>query len=280
MRILLTALILFSLFSCQEKEVATEEKSLIASQQKQKLGSEQKQKPEEQPIEVENGIVFRDARGNLLSESEKDSIVENTIQLQALRRFDNESNNTEYILFENYEDLRGFVPDDAINNLIEEAELMRSGGRGAVLNKRIADEWKDKKLPKGVLNMLDGSVKSFKDFEGSLLVLNLWYINCGPCIAEMPYLNNIVNRYKDEDITFLALSFDSISDITNFLQRTDFIYQQGSIDRNFSASLSPVAPAHFIVDKDGIIRDILIGAPRNTQEIYDRLVSLIEKNKK
>jgi len=280
MRILLTALILFSLFSCQEKEVATEEKSLIASQQKQKLDSEQKQKPEEQPIEVENGIVFRDARGNLLSESEKDSIVENTIQLQALRRFDNESNNTEYILFENYEDLRGFVPDDAINNLIEEAELMRSGGRGAVLNKRIADEWKDKKLPKGVLNMLDGSVKSFKDFEGSLLVLNLWYINCGPCIAEMPYLNNIVNRYKDEDITFLALSFDSISDITNFLQRTDFIYQQGSIDRNFSASLSPVAPAHFIVDKDGIIRDILIGAPRNTQEIYDRLVSLIEKNKK
>ena len=275
MRILLTALILFSLFSCQEKEVAeiaTEEKSLIAS--------EQKQKQEEQPIEVENGIVFRDAQGNLLSESEKDSIVENTSQLQALRRFDNESNNTEYILFENYEDLRGFVPDDAINNLIEEAELMRSGGRGAVLNKRIVDEWKDKKLPKGVLNMLDGSVKSFKDFEGSLLVLNLWYINCGPCIAEMPYLNNIVNRYKDEDITFLALSFDSISDITNFLQRTDFIYQQGSIDRNFSASLSPVAPAHFIVDKDGIIRDILIGAPRNTQEIYERLVSLIEKNKK
>ena len=275
MRILLTALILFSLFSCQEKEVAeiaTEEKSLIAS--------EQKQKQEEQPIEVENRIVFRDAQGNLLSESEKDSIVENTSQLQALRRFDNESNNTEYILFENYEDLRGFVPDDAINNLIEEAELMRSGGRGAVLNKRIVDEWKDKKLPKGVLNMLDGSVKSFKDFEGNLLVVNLWYINCGPCIAEMPYLNDLVETYKDEDITFLALSFDSIPDITNFLERTDFTYEQGQISRNFSSSLSPVAPAHFIVDQDGIIRDILIGAPRNTQEIYDSLVSVIEKNKK
>ena len=272
MRILLTALILFSLFSCQEKEVVSEKKSLIAS--------EQKKKSVEQPVQVKNGIVFRDAQGNLLSEAEKDSIVENTSQLQALRRFDNESNNTEYILFKNYEDLRGFVPDDAINNLIEEAKLMQAGGRGAVLNKRIVDEWQDKKLPEGVLNMLDGSVKSFKDFEGSLLVLNLWYINCSPCIAEMPYLNNIVDRYKDEDITFLALSFDSIPDITNFLERTDFIYQQGAIDRNFSASLSPVAPAHFIVDKNGIIRDILIGAPRNTPEIYDRLVSVIEKNKK
>ena len=36
----------------------------------------------------------------------------------------------------------------------------------------------------------------------------------------------------------------------------------------------------FIVDKNGIIRDILIGAPRNTPEIYNRLVSVIEKNKK
>jgi peroxiredoxin len=110
--------------------------------------------------------------------------------------------------------------------------------------------------------------------------VNLWYINCGPCIAEMPYLNDLVETYKDEDITFLALSFDSIPDINNFLERTDFTYEQGQISRNFSSSLSPVAPAHFIVDQDGIIRDILIGAPRNTQEIYDRLVSVIEKNKK
>tara|TARA_B100000965_G_scaffold249241_1_gene209368 strand:- start:11041 stop:11862 length:822 start_codon:yes stop_codon:yes gene_type:complete len=273
MRILLTTLLFLALFSCEkEKEIVPEKKPIVASEKAKKTVQE--------PVEVRNGIVFRDAQGNLLSESEKDSIVENTSQLQALRRFDNDSNNTEYILFENYEDLRGFIPDNAIDNLIEEAKLMRSGGRGAVLNKRIIDEWKDKKLPKGALNMLDGSVKSFKDFEGSILVVNLWYINCGPCIAEMPYLNNVVNRYKDEDITFLALSFDSIPDITNFLERTDFIYEQGSIDRNFSASLSPVAPAHFIVDKNGIIRDILIGAPRNTPEIYNRLVSVIEKNKK
>ena len=58
--------------------------------------------------------------------------------------------------------------------------------------------------------------------------MNLWYINCGPCIAEMPYLNDLVETYKDEEITFLALSFDSIPDITNFLERTDFTYVAGS----------------------------------------------------
>ncbi len=272
-KFLLTIIIIATFFSCEQKPLPEVE------QQTQEISPENTNSPTSEPAPISNGIVFKDAQGNFLSESEKDSLVENT-QVQALRRFDKELNNTEYILFQNYEDLRGFVEDDVIDNLIQEAALMKSGGRGAVINKRVVDQWKDKKLPDGVLNMLEGSIKSFKDFEGQLLVINLWYINCGPCIAEMPYLNNLVEAYKGQDITFLALSFDSLPDITNFLERTDFIYMHGGIDRNFSASLSPVAPAHFIVDKDGIIRDILIGAPRNTEEIYSRLVSVIEKNKK
>jgi hypothetical protein len=43
---------------------------------------------------------------------------------------------------------------------------------------------------------------------------------------------------------------------------------------------TPVSPGHFIVDEEGIIRDILIGAPRQTSIIYQRLISVIEKNKK
>jgi len=225
-----------------------------------------------------NQIVFRDAKGNILSESEKDSLLENISGIQALRRLNN--NNTEYILFKNFDDLRGFIPDDTIDNLIKEYNLMQSGGRGAVITQRIIDRWKDQKLPEGDLNMLDGSVKSFKDFEDKMLVLNFWYINCGPCIVEMPYLNQLVEKYKNEDIEFLALSFDSIPDIKNFLSRTEFNYNHGSIDQNFMYDFTPVSPGHFIVDKDGIIRDILIGAPRNTEEIYDKLISVIEKNKK
>ena len=254
MRILFITLILFNFLSCQEQDNQSENKK--------------------------NEMIFLDAKGTILSESEKDSIIENTNGLQALRRIDNELKKTEYILFKDYEDLRGFLSDEAIDNLVQEADIMKSGGRAAVINKKIVDRWKDKKLPEGTFRMLDGSTKSFKEFEGSVLVLNFWYINCGPCISEMPYLNKLVNNYKDEDITFLALSFDSIPDIRNFLERTDFIYQQGSIDRKFMYDFTPVSPAHFIIDNDGFIRDILIGAPRNTSEIYNSLISVIEKNKK
>ena len=275
MRILQT-IILLLLIACQSEK---SEKDIKPGQSQSKLLQESSKESTQQPQKITNGIVFKDAQGNILSDTEKDSLVQFMENIQALRSYNQENNNTEYILFQNYEDLRGFVPDDTIENLIEENRLRRSGGQGAVLSKRINDQWKDKPLPEGnFLQMIDGSVKSFSDYKGKLLVINFWYINCGPCIIEMPYLNDLVNKYQNEDVQFLALSFDTVLDIKSFLQKTEFIYEHGSISRSLMYDFTPVSPGHFIVDKDGIIRDITIGAPRNTEIIFDKLVNLIEKN--
>ena len=277
MRILQITLILF-LIACKgemsNKHIKTVQPHSTTTQESVKEDSQQSQK-------ITNGIVFKDAQGNILTDAQKDSLVQYMDNIQALRRYDQESNNTEYILFQDYEELRGFVPDDAIENLIEENKLRRLGGQGAVLNKRINDQWKNKPLPDGnFLQMIDGSTKSFSDFKDKLLVINFWYINCGPCIVEMPYLNDLVNQYQNEDVHFLALSFDTIPDIKSFLEKTDFKYEHGSISRSLMYDFTPVSPGHFIVDSEGIIRDIIIGAPRKTELIFSKLEDLIEKNKK
>ena len=277
MRILQTTLILF-LIACQSE---VSDKDVKPAQFKSNTIQESAKEDTQQPQKITNGIVFKDAQGNMLTDVQKDSLVQYMDNIQALRRYDQENNNTEYILFQDYEDLRGFVTDDAIENLIEENKLRRSGGQGAVLNKRINDQWKDKPLPSGnFLQMIDGSVTSFSDYKGKLLVINFWYINCGPCIAEMPYLNDLVNQYQNENVNFLALSFDTNQDIKSFLEKTDFKYEHGSISRSLMYDFTPVAPGHFIVDSEGIIRDIIVGAPRKTELIFGKLVDLIEKNKK
>ena len=277
MRILQTTLILF-LIACQSE---VSDKDVKPAQFKSNTIQESAKEDTQQPQKITNGIVFKDAQGNMLTDAQKDSLVQYIDNIQALRRYDQENNNTEYILFQDYEDLRGFVPDDAIENLIEENKLRRSGGKGAVLNKRINDQWKDKPLPSGnFLQMIDGSVTSFSDYKGKLLVINFWYINCGPCIAEMPYLNDLVNQYQNENVNFLALSFDTSQDIKSFLEKTEFKYEHGSISRSLMYDFTPVAPGHFIVDSEGIIRDIIVGAPRKTELIFGKLVDLIEKNKK
>ena len=277
MKILQIIFIMF-LIACESNAT----KDDIEKQQPQNISTEEtKEDNLEQPKQITNGIVFKDAQGNTLSDAQKDSLVQYMDNIQALRRYDQENNNTEYILFQNYEDLRGFVPDESIENLIEENKLRRSGGQGAVLNKRINDQWKDQPLPEGdFLQMIDGSVKSFSDYKGKLLVINFWYINCGPCIVEMPYLNDLVDKYQNEDIQFLALSFDTIPDIKSFLNRTEFKYEHGSISRSMMYDFTPVAPGHFIVDTEGVIRDIIVGAPRKTELIFGKLENLIEKNKK
>ena len=277
MRILQTTLILF-LIACQSE---VSDKDVKPAQFKSNTTQESVKEDTQQPQKITNGIVFKDAQGNMLTDVQKDSLVQYMDNIQALRRYDQENNNTEYILFQDYEDLRGFVSDDAIENLIEENKLRRSGGQGAVLNKRINDQWKDKPLPSGnFLQMIDGSVKSFSEYRGKLLVINFWYINCGPCIAEMPYLNDLVNQYQNENVNFLALSFDTNQDIKSFLEKTEFKYEHGSISRSLMYDFTPVAPGHFIVDSEGIIRDIIVGAPRKTELIFGKLVDLIEKNKK
>ena len=277
MKILYIISIIF-LMACQN-DVSKED--IKPQQTKDAPTNEVQKKNVEQPKQITNGIVFKDAQGNILSDAQKDSLVQYMDNIQALRRYDQDNNNTEYILFQNYEDLRGFVPDESIENLIEENKLRRSGGQGAVLNKRINDQWKDQPLPDGdFLQMIDGGVKSFSEYKGKLLVINFWYINCGPCIVEMPYLNQLVDKYQNEDIQFLALSFDTIPDIKSFLNKTEFKYEHGSISRSMMYDFTPVAPGHFIVDADGVIRDIIVGAPRNTELILGKLENLIEKNKK
>ena len=266
------------ILGCQTDKSSSTVKKNISPEEK--VVNEKKELKHSNNTRPSNSVVFRNAKGSYLTETEKDSIVENQENLQALRRYDDVNKNTEYILFKDYDDLRGFLEDSVVDDLIEENKLMRSGGRGAVVMKRVQDKWLDKPLPKEQFDMINGSTKSFSDFEGSMLVINFWYINCGPCIAEMPYLNKLVEKYKDDNIKFLALSFDSKEDIKQFISEVDFKYEQGKIERAFSYEFTPVAPGHFIVDESGIVKDILIGAPRKTELIYDRLVSVIEKNKK
>ena len=130
-------IILLLLIACQSE---TSEKDIKPAQSQSNIIQESSKESTQQPQKITNGIVFKDAQGNILSDTEKDSLVQYMENIQALRRYDQENNNTEYILFQNYEDLRGFVPDDTIENLIEENRLRRSGGQGAVLNKRINDQ--------------------------------------------------------------------------------------------------------------------------------------------
>ena len=52
---------------------------------------------------------------------------------------------------------------------------------------------------------------SLKDFEGKIVVLDMWAMWCGPCLKEKPYFRKIEEEYKsNNEIVFLSVSTDGV----------------------------------------------------------------------
>ena len=59
------------------------------------------------------------------------------------------------------------------------------------------------------LQDLDGKVVSLDDAKGKVTVLNLWGIWCGPCVAEMPDLQKLYEKYaSDPKVRILTINND------------------------------------------------------------------------
>jgi peroxiredoxin len=74
-------------------------------------------------------------------------------------------------------------------------------------------QWNDcikgKEMPLLSLKTISGEKIETKDLKGKVIVLNLWYTTCHPCIAELPALNKLVIEYKNKNVVFLGLSTDT-----------------------------------------------------------------------
>ena len=57
-----------------------------------------------------------------------------------------------------------------------------------------------------------GKELSLYDFDTEIIVLNLWYINCPPCVYEMPTLGDLQDRYPEERLKVVTVSFDRPSE--------------------------------------------------------------------
>ncbi len=98
--------------------------------------------------------------------------------------------------------------------------------------------------------------------KNKILVLNCWYISCAPCVAEIPKLNKLVEKYKnDSNIVFLALAFDKPSALSRFLQKNEFLYNIIPDKEEYLLNELQISgyPTHLIVGKDGKIVKVIAG---------------------
>ncbi|VAX22881.1 hypothetical protein MNBD_NITROSPINAE01-767 [hydrothermal vent metagenome] len=62
------------------------------------------------------------------------------------------------------------------------------------------------------LPSLDGEMVSLSGLRGKWVMLNFWATWCGPCVVEIPMLNNLYKKLKKENFEILAVNIENLSD--------------------------------------------------------------------
>lgn len=135
-----------------------------------------------------------------------------------------------------------------------------------------------KTAPGFTLKGLDGQEVSLSDLRGKPVLLNFWASWCGPCRLEMPFLQQIYEKWTGEGLVLLAVN---LQEDQNTVQ--EFVRNGGF---TFPILLSPGnevplaynirgIPATFFIDADGIIRDIKIGAFSGVGEVESKLAKIM-----
>lgn len=111
-------------------------------------------------------------------------------------------------------------------------------------------------LPPLAFETMDGQPASLEAFNGKVVVLNLWATWCAPCRKEMPSLDRLQARFKDQPVIVLALSVDRAGPerVQAFLEEIGVKYLHVHRDPKAAATRTLKVlglPATILVDKTG-----------------------------
>jgi thiol-disulfide isomerase/thioredoxin len=60
---------------------------------------------------------------------------------------------------------------------------------------------------------------SFEKFAGKTVVLEMWATWCGPCVAAIPHLNELAEKFKDQPVVFLSVTDEEPEVAEYFLKK-------------------------------------------------------------
>jgi cytochrome c biogenesis protein CcmG/thiol:disulfide interchange protein DsbE len=132
---------------------------------------------------------------------------------------------------------------------------------------------------------LQGTPRTLADYQGKVLLVNIWATWCPPCQQEMPSMQRLREAVPDEDFAILAVSVDAPlgerdafgregGNLEVFARTMGLTFRilhdpSGKIQETYQTT---GVPESFVVDRDGLIKKKVAGptewdAPANVELI-------------
>ncbi len=135
--------------------------------------------------------------------------------------------------------------------------------------------------PDFTLELIGGGQVSLSDLRGKAVVINLWASWCPPCRAEMPAIQDVYDRNKDRGLEVLAVNTtfqDREADAAAFAREFNLTFpipldRTGEVARQYQLR---ALPSTFFVDREGVIRKIVIGGPMSETTIQTAVEQILE----
>ena len=144
------------------------------------------------------------------------------------------------------------------------------------------EDYLGKTLPDFTVKTIDGSSFTLSESLKShdLVLINFWATWCGPCRMEFPSLQDAWQQYADR-VDVIALSVeetDTLKALQGFAKQNSLNFAIGRDEKRiFNAMHGYAIPTTLVVDRDGKIVSVEVGAKISASEFTELFDSLLNE---
>jgi peroxiredoxin len=121
-------------------------------------------------------------------------------------------------------------------------------------------------------NVMTGDTVTLADYEGEVVLLNIWATWCAPCEKEMPSMQRLHELLGPKGLRIVAVSVDASDSkqVREWAQQRNLTFdilhsRSGRIERDYQTT---AVPETFILDRQGVIVRKEISAREWDSEMY------------
>ena len=123
----------------------------------------------------------------------------------------------------------------------------------------------------------DGVSRALSDYRGDIVILNFWQTTCGPCMEELPYIEEVYSNWSG-DIDMVVLAINSGEAASNFIEVIDpykftFVVLEDRFKEVTETYNVNKYPTTYFIDPEGVILGVRQGSFDSPAEFEDALNS-------